>query len=68
MLTRKGHTEGSVDLARLAGLKPAGVLCELMNPDGSMMRGEQILDYATQHDLVILSIEELVQYRQQIGQ
>lgn len=68
VLTRKGHTEGSVDLARLAGLKPAGVLCELMNPDGSMMRGEQILNYARQHDLVILSIEELVQYRQQIGQ
>ncbi len=67
VLTRKGHTEGSVDLARLAGLKPAGILCELMNPDGSMMRGEQILDYARQHDLVILSIEELVQYRQRTG-
>lgn len=67
VLSRKGHTEGSVDLARLAGLKPAGVLCELMNPDGSMTRGQQILDYALLHDLVILSIDELVQYRQQTG-
>ena len=67
VLSRKGHTEGSVDLARLAGLKPAGVLCELMNPDGTMARGQQILDYALQHDLVILTIDELVQYRQQTG-
>lgn len=67
VLSRKGHTEGSVDLARLAGLKPAGVLCELMNPDGTMARGQQILDYALQHDLVILTIDELGQYRQQTG-
>ena len=63
VLTRRGHTEASVDLAQLAGLKPAGVLCELMNPDGSMMQGQQILDYALAHQLVIISIEELVQYR-----
>ena len=46
VLARAGHTEGSVDLARLAGLQPAAVLCELMNPDGTMMRGEQIEQFA----------------------
>lgn len=67
VLTRRGHTEASVDLAQLAGLKPAGVLCELMNPDGSMMQGQQIVDYAQAHQLVIISIEELVQYRTKLG-
>lgn len=68
VLTRRGHTEASVDLALLAGLKPAGVLCELMNPDGTMMQGQQILDYAKTHQLVIITIEELVQYRTQLIQ
>jgi len=63
VLTRRGHTEGSVDLARLAGLHPAAVLCELMNPDGSMARGEQVTAYARQHDLPVLTIEELARYR-----
>ncbi|MBA1189836.1 3,4-dihydroxy-2-butanone-4-phosphate synthase [Pseudomonas entomophila] len=63
VLTRRGHTEGSVDLARLAGLRPAAVLCELMNPDGSMARGEQVAAYARQHDLPVLTIEELARYR-----
>jgi 3,4-dihydroxy 2-butanone 4-phosphate synthase len=64
VLERRGHTEGSVDLARLAGLIPAALLCELMNPDGTMMRGEQIEQYARQHQLPVLSIEELVHWRQ----
>ncbi|MEN3110880.1 3,4-dihydroxy-2-butanone-4-phosphate synthase [Uliginosibacterium paludis] len=59
VLTRRGHTEGSVDLVRLAGLAPAAVLCELMNPDGSMARGEDITGYAAAHDMVILTIAEL---------
>ena len=63
VLTRRGHTEGTIDLARLAGLKPAGVLCELTNPDGSMASGIQVLAYAKSHDLTVITIEELVQYR-----
>jgi len=65
VLTRRGHTEGSVDLVRLAGLKPAAVLCELMNPDGSMARGADLNAYAQQHDLVILSIAELAAHLSQ---
>ena len=63
VLTRRGHTEGTIDLARLAGLKPSGVLCELTNPDGSMASGIQVLAYAQTHGLTVISIEELVQYR-----
>ncbi|KAA6122995.1 3,4-dihydroxy-2-butanone-4-phosphate synthase [Cupriavidus cauae] len=65
VLTRRGHTEGSVDLARLAGLSPAAVLCELMNPDGTMARYEQALVFAAQHDLPVLTIAELVAWREQ---
>jgi 3,4-dihydroxy 2-butanone 4-phosphate synthase len=63
VLNRQGHTEGSVDLALMAGLKPAAVLCELTNPDGTMTKGEQIQRFAELHQMTILSIEELVQYR-----
>ncbi len=63
VLGRRGHTEGSVDLARLAGLPPFGVLCELTNPDGSMSKGQEVWDFALKHDLPILSIDELVAYR-----
>ncbi|OAL81290.1 3,4-dihydroxy-2-butanone 4-phosphate synthase [Acinetobacter sp. SFB] len=63
VLTRRGHTEGTIDLARLAGLKPAGVLCELTNPDGTMASGIQVLSYAQTHDLTVITIEEIVQYR-----
>ena len=67
VLSRRGHTEGSVDLALLAGLKPATVLCALMNPDGSMAQGAQVQAYAAVHALVILSIAELVAYRLQLS-
>jgi len=63
VLSRRGHTEGSVDLAKMAGLMPAAVLCELMNPDGSMAKGQDVVQYALRHDLVILSIDDLVSYR-----
>ncbi|MGF6273711.1 3,4-dihydroxy 2-butanone 4-phosphate synthase [Massilia sp. UYP11] len=63
VLARAGHTEGSVDLARLAGLQPAAVLCELMNPDGTMMRGEQIEQFAEERAFPILTIAELIQWR-----
>ena len=58
-----GHTEGSVDLARLAGLKPAAVLCEITNPDGTMAKGDDISQFARKHDMVVLSIAELVEHR-----
>jgi 3,4-dihydroxy 2-butanone 4-phosphate synthase len=64
VLGRRGHTEGAVDLARLAGLKPASVLCELMNPDGTMARGEDIDRFALAHDLPVITIGELIQFRQ----
>jgi 3,4-dihydroxy 2-butanone 4-phosphate synthase len=63
VLERNGHTEGSVDLMKLAGLKPEAVLCELMNEDGSMAKLDKIISFAIQHDLVVLSIEDIVYYR-----
>jgi len=63
VLTRRGHTEGTVDLVTLAGLTPAGVLCELMNADGTMMRGEDVERFAAQHDMPLLTIAELVEFR-----
>ena len=63
VLTRRGHTEGTVDLAVLAGLKPAGVLCELMNADGTMTRGADVERFAQQHNLPMLTIAELVEFR-----
>lgn len=62
VLARRGHTEGSVDLAVLAGLRPAGVLCELMNADGTMMRGAALERYAARHGLVALAIAELADH------
>ena len=63
VLSRAGHTEGSVDLARMAGLPPAAVLCELMNADGTMMRGEAIERFAQERGFPILTIAELIQWR-----
>jgi 3,4-dihydroxy 2-butanone 4-phosphate synthase len=63
VLARAGHTEGSVDLAMLAGLPPAAVLCELMNPDGTMMRGEAIERFAEERGFPILTIAELIEWR-----
>jgi 3,4-dihydroxy 2-butanone 4-phosphate synthase / GTP cyclohydrolase II len=65
VLKRAGHTEAAVDLARLAGLYPAGVICEIQNPNGSMARLPQLFDYATQHNLKIISIADLISYRLQ---
>ena len=63
VLVRAGQTEGSVDLARLAGLKPAGVICEIMNDDGTMARLPQLEEFAARHDLKIVTIADLVRYR-----
>ena len=63
VLERRGHTEGAVELAQLAGLQPAAVLCELMNEDGSMMRGDQLVAFSRRHGYPMLTIEELVAFR-----
>ena len=63
VLKRSGHTEAAVDLARLAGLYPAGVICEIMDEDGSMMRLPKLIDYAREHGLKIISIADLIEYR-----
>jgi 3,4-dihydroxy 2-butanone 4-phosphate synthase len=63
VLEREGHTEGSVDLSRMAGLKPAAVICEITNPDGSMTKGLDVDRFARRHSLVMLSISELVAHR-----
>jgi 3,4-dihydroxy 2-butanone 4-phosphate synthase / GTP cyclohydrolase II len=63
VLKRAGHTEAAVDLARLAGLHPAGVICEIQNADGSMARLPDLVEYAHQHQLKIISIADLIGYR-----
>jgi len=65
VLVRTGQTEGSVDLARLAGLKPAGVICEIMNDDGTMARMPDLEIFAKKHNLKIVTIEDLIKYRLQ---
>ncbi|MFN7713881.1 MAG: bifunctional 3,4-dihydroxy-2-butanone-4-phosphate synthase/GTP cyclohydrolase II, partial [Pseudanabaenaceae cyanobacterium] len=63
VLKRAGHTEAAVDLARLAGLYPAGVICEIQNDDGSMARLPELVEYAKRHDLKLISIADLISYR-----
>ena len=65
VLVRAGQTEGAVDLMRLAGLKPAGVICEVMNEDGSMARVPELLQFCEKHNLKIVSITKLIEYRLQ---
>ncbi len=63
VLKRAGQTEGSVDLARLAGLAPAGVICEIMNEDGTMARVPELAEFAKRHKLVMVTIKALIEYR-----
>jgi len=63
VLVRPGHTEAAVDLARLAGLTPAGVISEIVNDDGTMKRGQDLRDFADEHGLSMISIEDLIHYR-----
>ncbi|PHM39858.1 riboflavin biosynthesis protein ribA/GTP-cyclohydrolase II [Xenorhabdus mauleonii] len=63
VLTRRGHTEATIDLVKMAGFKPAGVLCELTNDDGSMARAPEVIEFAQQHDMPVVTIEDLVSYR-----
>ena len=63
VLGRKGHTEGSIDLMKLAGLRPEAVLCELMNDDGTMAKTHTIIEFAKTHNLMVLSIQDIIYYR-----
>ena len=65
VLVRAGHTEAAVDLARLAGLYPAGVICEILNEDGSMARIPELIEYKKKYDLKLITIADLIKYRRQ---
>ncbi|KFD17094.1 MULTISPECIES: 3,4-dihydroxy-2-butanone-4-phosphate synthase [Tatumella] len=64
VLTRGGHTEATIDLVRLAGFKPMGVLCELTNDDGTMARAPEAILFAKQHNMPVVTIEDLIAWRQ----
>jgi len=63
VLERRGHTEATVDLMRLAGFMPCGVLCELTNPDGTMAKLPEIIDFGKKHGMPVLTVEDIVSYR-----
>jgi 3,4-dihydroxy 2-butanone 4-phosphate synthase / GTP cyclohydrolase II len=65
VLVRAGQTEASVDLARIAGLTPAGVICEIMNEDGTMARVPQLIEFCREHNLKLLTVADLIRYRMQ---
>lgn len=65
VLARRGHTEGTVDLMQMAGLLPSGVLCEVTNPDGTMAKTPEIVAFGKLHNMPVLTIEDMVQYRVQ---
>ncbi|MFT6876616.1 MAG: 3,4-dihydroxy 2-butanone 4-phosphate synthase/GTP cyclohydrolase II [Granulosicoccus sp.] len=68
VLERRGQTEASVDMSALAGLTPAGIICEVMREDGTMMRLEELGEFGRQHNLHIISVEQIANYRLQLGQ
>ncbi|ELA9305247.1 3,4-dihydroxy-2-butanone-4-phosphate synthase [Vibrio parahaemolyticus] len=65
VMTRRGHTEGTIDLMQMAGLQPAGVLCEVTNPDGTMAKAPEIVAFGRLHKMPVLTIEDMVMYRNQ---
>ena len=65
MLVRAGQTEASVDLARIAGLVPAGVICEVMNDDGTMARTPDLMTFCLEHGLKLFTVADLIRYRMQ---
>ncbi|HHE1262204.1 3,4-dihydroxy-2-butanone-4-phosphate synthase [Vibrio parahaemolyticus] len=65
VMTRRGHTEGTIDLMQMAGLQPAGVLCEVTNPDGTMAKAPEIVAFGRLHNMPVLTIEDMVEYRNQ---
>ncbi|MCG3658485.1 3,4-dihydroxy-2-butanone-4-phosphate synthase [Aliarcobacter butzleri] len=64
VLERNGHTEASVDMMKLSNLEPNAVLCEITNEDGSMAKGEEIINFAKKYSMPVISIEEIIKYRQ----
>ncbi|HHX8270944.1 TPA: 3,4-dihydroxy-2-butanone-4-phosphate synthase [Vibrio diabolicus] len=66
VMTRRGHTEGTIDLMQMAGLQPAGVLCEVTNPDGTMAKAPEIVAFGRLHNMPVLTIEDMVMYRNQL--
>ncbi|WP_341663895.1 3,4-dihydroxy-2-butanone-4-phosphate synthase [Vibrio sp.] len=66
VFSRRGHTEGTVDLMTLAGLHPSGVLCELSNPDGSMAKTPEVVFFAQKHNMPVLTVEDIALYRTQL--
>ncbi|NUF48601.1 3,4-dihydroxy-2-butanone-4-phosphate synthase [Gilliamella sp. ESL0250] len=67
VLVRRGHTEASIDLVTLAGLKPAAVLCELTNDDGTMARAPEVVMFAKQYHMPVVTIEDIVEYRKSLA-
>ena len=65
VIVRRGHTEATVDLCRLAGLKPVGLCCEIMKDDGTMMRRDDLIEFAKKHELKISTVEKLIRYRKE---
>ncbi|NVC92279.1 3,4-dihydroxy-2-butanone-4-phosphate synthase [Vibrio natriegens] len=65
VMTRRGHTEGTIDLMQMAGLQPAGVLCEVTNPDGTMAKTSELVAFGRLHNMPVLTIEDMVAYRNQ---
>ena len=65
MLERDGHTEATIDLMRLAGLNPAGVLCEITLPNGTMARMPDVIEFSKEHDMPVVTIEDIIQYRKE---
>ncbi|MCX2790099.1 MULTISPECIES: 3,4-dihydroxy-2-butanone-4-phosphate synthase [Vibrio] len=65
VMTRRGHTEGTIDLMQMASLQPAGVLCEVTNPDGTMAKAPEIVAFGRLHNMPVLTIEDMVTYRNQ---
>ncbi|EKA4469181.1 3,4-dihydroxy-2-butanone 4-phosphate synthase [Vibrio parahaemolyticus] len=65
VMTRRGHTEGTIDLMQMAGLQPAGVLCEVTNPDGTMAKAPDIVAFGRLHNMPVLTIADMVAYRNQ---
>lgn len=65
VMTRRGHTEGTIDLMQMAGLQPAGVLCEVTNRDGTMAKAPEIVAFGRLHNMPVLTIEDMVAYRNQ---
>lgn len=67
VLDRRGQTEASIDLMRLAGLRPAAVICEIMADDGHMARSKELEEFAGKHELVLITVQDLVEYRMKNG-